>query len=428
MAYFFNIVYGIAILFCLPWLIIRSIRTGRYQAGWKEKFFGYVPKVESANSVVWLHAVSVGEVQLLWTLVAGIEKRYPSCSLCISTTTQAGMEIAERAFSKHTVFYLPLDFTWSVRQAMKRIQPKLLVLVELEVWPNLIRAAKRAGCAVVIVNGRLSKRSFEGYRRFRWLIRPYFAMLDFVATQDADYATRFEAMGVAKSRVLSVGNLKFDGACPDRAHSEVVVRKTQLCLATDDVVWVVGSTQAPEEQYALDVFRKIKPTFPKLKLIVVPRQPDRFDEVGRLLATSGFKVDRRSQREQSSSIGWEILLGDTVGELRWWWGLADIAFVGGSFGDRGGQNMIEPAAFGVSTAVGPNTKNFADIIRILRESQAITQLDSPEDLYTWAVENLTSEEHRRSIGTRASHIAAEHRGALEKTLDALSHWCTKPAK
>ena len=428
MGFILNCVYGLAILAALPWIVLRSVRTGRYRAGWKEKFLGLVSRTTDSKPVVWLHAVSVGEVQLLRTIVTGIESRYPDCQLCISTTTRAGMELAEKAFSKRAVFYLPLDFTWAVRNAMQRIQPHLLVLVELEVWPNLMKAAKRSNCAVVIVNGRLSKRSFEGYARFGWLTRSFFSKLDLIAVQDATYAERFKALGAPAERVVETGNLKFDGATSDRNHPEVLLRKTQLGLTSQHLVWVVGSTQAPEEAYAIDAFRRLHTKFPQCKMIVVPRQPDRFDEVARFLENSGFPFARRSQAVDVSQQPWDILLADSVGELRWWWGMADIGFVGGSFGDRGGQNMIEPAALGVSTAVGPNTKNFADSVRILLEAKGLTQLERPEELYEWALANLDSEEHRQSIGLHASETASAHRGALERTLNAIEPWMRNPSQ
>jgi 3-deoxy-D-manno-octulosonic-acid transferase len=330
------------------------------------------------------------------------------------------MEIAEKAFPKHTVFYFPLDFTWAVRNAMQRLQPTLLVLVELEVWPNLVVAAKRVNCAIAIVNGRLSKRSFDRYFRLRWLLSQTFAMLDIVAVQDQVYAERFRAMGVHEDRVVLAGNMKFDGAISDRAHPEVLARRHQLSLTQDDCLWVVGSTQAPEEQYAIDAFCKLRLDYPRCKLILVPRQPDRFDEVARLIASSGLKMVRRSRMGDEVIRDWDVLLGDTIGELRWWWGLADLAFVGGSFGDRGGQNMIEPAAFGVSTAVGPNTKNFTDTVRILLEAEGLKQLSGPAELYDWARQNIASPDYRHKIGKQAREATAAHRGALEMTLDALA--------
>ncbi len=418
--YLLNFVYAIGLVIASPWLLYRSIRTHRYRAGLGEKLLGRVPK--SDLPTIWLHAVSVGEVQLLRTVVAGLQKEYPDAKFCISTTTESGMALADSLFPALTRFYLPLDFTWAVRSAMVRLKPRLLILVELEVWPNLIAQAKRYGCSVGIVNGRLSEGSFRGYRRFKLLFRSTFASLDFVAAQDLTYAERFVAMGTPEKNVADVGNIKFDGAVLDRNHPEIESRRKQLGLSPDHLVWVVGSTQSPEEKYAIDAFANLKNRFPTLRLIVVPRHPDRFEEVAKWLDESGLEYRRRSLAREIAEDHWEVLLGDTVGELRWWWGLADIAFVGGSFGERGGQNMIEPAAFGVSTAVGPNTKNFRDTMRLLRDKNAVTELESPQAMLVWAEKNLESQELRQTIGSRSNQVVTEQRGAIERTLQVVSRY------
>jgi 3-deoxy-D-manno-octulosonic-acid transferase len=364
----------------------------------------------------------VGEVQQLRTLVNAFVIRYPQARIVLSTTTSSGMTLMRSLFPGYDKFYLPLDFTWSVQRAIHRLGPRLIVLIELEVWPNLIAAAKKAGAGVVIVNARLSERSWQGYRRLGWFLRPVFGQLDWVAAQDRCYAERFLTMGVGAEKVSVVGNLKFDGAEFDRQHPEIEIRRRQLQLAEGDFVWVVGSTQAPEERYAIEAFLRLRERIRGLRMILVPRHPERFEEVARWLEEAGLPYHRRSQGLQPAVPNWQVLLGDTIGELRWWWGLADLAFVGGSFGDRGGQNMIEPAAFGVATAVGPNTKNFADTMRLLREAKAITELDQPEKLAGWVLEYWEQEELRREVGSRARATIAEHRGALGRTLEGLAPW------
>jgi 3-deoxy-D-manno-octulosonic-acid transferase len=415
-----NILYASALVLGLPWLVWRSIRTKRYRQGLGEKLFGCSTRpAQSGGPSIWLHAVSVGEVQLLRTLVAGLRNRYPNAVLSISTTTDSGRRLADELFPNNHRFYFPFDFSWAVARTFRRVSPDLLILTELEIWPNLISEAARRRCPVVVVNGRLSESSFRGYRRLRCLIRKSFESLGFVAAQDSAYASRFIEMGTPADRVANVGNLKFDGALSDRNHPEVAQRRAQLGLSSQDQVWVVGSTQSPEEQYAIEAFLQLQNEFPELRLIVVPRHPDRFDEVAGWLKDAGIDYRRRSETKNESISDWRVLLGDTVGELRWWWGLADIAFVGGSFGDRGGQNMIEPTALGVSTAVGPNTKNFLDAMRMLREVNGITELQQPSDFAAWARGNLKDAAHREGIGLRASELVISQRGALEKTLDII---------
>jgi 3-deoxy-D-manno-octulosonic-acid transferase len=433
MGYLLDTLYALGLLLASPWLVYRALRTHRYREGWGEKLFGNVPRLarlreptpqpqRSLGPVVWFHAVSVGEVQQLRTLVNAFVIRYPQARIVLSTTTSSGMTLMRSLFPGYDKFYLPLDFTWSVQRAIHRLGPRLIVLIELEVWPNLIAAAKKAGAGVVIVNARLSERSWQGYRRLGWFLRPVFGQLDWVAAQDRCYAERFLTMGVGAEKVSVVGNLKFDGAEFDRQHPEIEIRRRQLQLAEGDFVWVVGSTQAPEERYAIEAFLRLRERIRGLRMILVPRHPERFEEVARWLEEAGLPYHRRSQGLQPAVPNWQVLLGDTIGELRWWWGLADLAFVGGSFGDRGGQNMIEPAAFGVATAVGPNTKNFADTMRLLREAKAITELDQPEKLAGWVLEYWEQEELRREVGSRARATIAEHRGALGRTLEGLAPW------
>ncbi len=425
-SYALNFVYLFVLALASPWIAFRSIRTGRYRSGWWQKILGFVPRNRSEReTTIWLHAVSVGEIQQLRPLVAGLKRRYPCLRLFISTTTDSGMALAATAFPDAVRFFFPIDFTWSVKNALRRVRPDLVVFIELEVWPNMILAAKQLAIPIAIVNGRLSESSYQGYQRIRFLLKPIFSKFDWVGTQDETYRQRFLSMGVSTNRLINTGNLKFDGAESDRQHRDVEQRREQLGLRYDDLIWVCGSTQSPEERFVIESFQKLKIAFPRLRLILVPRHPERFDEVANWLDESGLEYRRRSKDRDIANVDWAVLLGDTVGELRWWWGLADIAFVGGSFGDRGGQNMIEPAAYGVSTAVGPNTKNFEDTMRLLKAAEAIAELKVPEDLVEWARRNLENHEHRKAIGGRASQTVALHRGALDTTLDCLAPFLLK---
>jgi 3-deoxy-D-manno-octulosonic-acid transferase len=440
----FNSLYLCALLILSPWILYRSWKTKRYRNGWSEKWLGQVPEVKeslpeggSKPLVFWLHAVSVGEVQVLRTLIDAILIEWPNAQIAISTTTQTGMELAKKNYAKHHLFYMPLDFTWAVRQAISRIKPNWLLLAELEIWPNLVSQAVLSGCRVAIINGRLSENSFKGYRRLRWLLKPSFAKLTFVGAQDETYAQRFISMGVASQRTHVTGSLKFDGANTDRRHTEITTRRRELGLEDDDLVWVAGSTQYPEEELIIKTFQSIRTLnrFSKLRLILVPRHPERGNEIRQQVDSSGFRCIQRSQTrqnqnavhsdvsgqtpDQQSAKDWDILLADTIGELRWWWGLATIAFVGGSFGTRGGQNMIEPVAYGAPTAVGPNTVNFKDVTRIFMDANAIKTLQTPSDLEPWIFEMLDTPTLRDEIGRRGILVASQHRGATSRTIDLI---------
>ena len=250
------------------------------------------------------------------------------------------------------------------------------------------------------------------------------------------YPTRSSAtplgrsLGCDPTRVVETGNTKFDGATGDREDPEVLRRREELNLRPDDVVWLCGSTQSPEEQLCLDAYRRLGPQYPHLKLILVPRHAERFDEVANEVAGTKLPWLRRSEmsvkaKGDGSSAAWKtedwkIFLADSVGELRWWWGLADIGFVGGSFGSRGGQNMIEPCAYGVATSFGPNTRNFADVVQLLLEGGAAVQLVEPPSLETWVRQMVEHPSERQEIAAKARQVTSEHRGAIDRTWKALS--------
>lgn len=429
MSYLLNCLYLATLVAATPWMVWRSIRTGRYREGWLQKLFGFVPRREGDEACIWLHGVSVGEIQLLRPLVAEIKERWPQATIAISYTTQTAKQLSDRLFPDTLRFYCPMDFTWSVRRVMRRLRPKLLVLAELELWPNLVQCAKSAGASVTVVNGRLSERSFRGYGHIGWLFRRTLSQIDWVGAQDASYASRFIKLGAVPDRVSVTGSMKFDGAEFDREHPEVQSRRLLLGLSEREHVWVVGSTQSPEESYAIEAYHQALTQFPNLKLILVPRHPERFDEVQEQLAATQLRWIRRSRIGNFvEPQNWQVLLADTVGELRWWWGLADLGFVGGSFGNRGGQNMLEPAAFGVCTSFGPNTKNFRDIVRLLDDAQSVTILENPEQLGPWVIEMLSHPKTAITLGNRARQVVRTHRGATERTVDGLACFLAPVAK
>ncbi len=366
-----DLLYLLLLTAAAPWLAWRAARTGRYREGFRAKFFGQVPLRTSHARCVWLHAVSVGEVNLLAPLLTEWTRRHADWECVISTTTQTGYALARNKYPDHTVFYCPLDFSWAVRRAMRRVRPDLLVLAELELWPNLIGAARACGARVAVVNGRLSDRSFRGYRRIRWLLRPVLAQLDLVAAQNQQYAARFVELGVPAQRVVATGSVKFDGCQSDRQNPATRALARLAGVTGEDIVFLAGSTQQPEETLALETFRELSAQFPRLRLILVPRHAERFDAVAELLSHSPVSWQRRTQLDDAGRDPQaRVLLVDRIGELGAWWGVAQIAFVGGSLGTRGGQNMIEPAAYGAAVSFGPRTHNFRDVVAALLTADA----------------------------------------------------------
>lgn len=435
-AWTLNAVYLAVLVLASPWLIWSALKHGKYREGFAEKLLGRVPVRHGDGRCIWLHAVSVGEVNLLATTLEALSRERPEWTFVISTTTKAGYELARKKYAAHTVFYCPLDFSWATREAMRRVRPDLVVLAELELWPNLIRAAKEREARVAIINGRLSDKSFRGYRRLRPLVARVLAQLDLVAAQNEETADRFRRLGASAKCVYATGSLKFDGALTDRNNLRTQELRSLAGLAADDVVWLVGSTQEPEEEIAIRIYQSLVGEFPRMKLVVVPRHPQRFDEVAGLLQRSKLDWIRRTELVECSSatrsvarlsdpktaIGNpkpKIILVDTVGELGAWWGTATVGFVGGSFGSRGGQNMLEPAALGVATCFGPNTWNFRDIVgRLLAVEGAVVVRDEHE-LTAFVRRVLAEPVWGAELGERARRLVLREQGATARTAGLL---------
>ncbi|TWT97061.1 3-deoxy-D-manno-octulosonic acid transferase [Botrimarina colliarenosi] len=430
----FNTAYLLAIALASPLIAWSAWRKGKYREGYDAKLLGRVPKRDGDRRCVWLHAVSVGEVNLLGVLIAELRHRHPDWDLCVSTTTKTGYDLAQKKYGPdHTVFYCPLDFSWAVAEAVRRVRPDLLLLAELELWPNLIDAAKRHGARVGIVNGRLSENSFRGYSRIRSLVHRTLRQIDLVAVQDIATRERFVALGASRRSTDVPGSLKYDGAETRRGNPRTTELRELAGFDAADTVWLAGSTQAPEEAICLRVFKEVAETNPHLRLVLVPRHPERFAEVSRLLDQSGLDWQRRTQLTPTPPVtsspgpSPSVLLVDSVGELGAWWGTAQIGFVGGSFGDRGGQNMIEPAAYGVATCFGPNTRNFRDIVTALLRADGARVVADEAALEAFVSACLAMPVEAQTLGDRARRFVATQLGATRRTADAIDKLMGVPA-
>ncbi len=444
-AWFFNLIYCVLLTVFSPLLLYRALKQGKYRSGFKQKFFGRIPRRAAVlkrrdNSekgvVLWFHAVSVGEVNLLRPLLKRIRETQPDWCCVVSTTSQTGMEVAKKLYGEqHTVFYCPLDFSWAVDKAMQRLRPDMLILAEQELWPNLIDTAKRYGAKVAIINGRFGEAGYKRYLWGRFLIQPMLRQIDAVAAQTETYAGWFRQLGASSTAIHVIGSMKFDGANADR-NNTATVRLRNLAGITDaDVVFLAGSTQSPEESFAVEVYEHLKEEFPKLRLILVPRHPERFEDVAKMLDEKAVLWERRStlidvptapnsdqplDGECSRvAVRPRILLVDTVGELGAWWGTASIAFVGGSMGTRGGQNMIEPAAYGAAVSFGPKTKNFADIVALLLRRDAAVVVHDQREMEIFVRRSLHDHDFAAKLGENARQLVQEQLGATERTLELI---------
>lgn len=427
MPYLLNALYLTALVLLSPWLIYKALTTGKYRRGMWRKLTGRVDFAPAAGErVVWFHGVSVGEIHLLRQVVASFRKRHPELTCVISTTTDTGYEEARKHFADLPVVYWPLDFTWAVKRALHTVNPELVVLAEGEVWPNFLLAAKKQGIPVAIINGRMSPRSTRHYAWLGKLGRWLFGKIDLLAVQTEEYASNYRALGAAPDRVQVTGNVKYDGVAADRNNPKTRDLARLFQVQPGETVWVAGSTQAPEEEITLAIYERVRDKYPNLRLFLVPRQKDRFEEVAQLLERSGLTWLRRSSLRPDASRPTPhasrppIVLVDTIGELAALWGLADLAFVGGSMdGRRGGQNMIEPAAYGAAVVFGPHVWNFKDTSTRLVKAGAALQVDNAAMLELVVRQLLGDAELRASLGAKAQAFVQAQQGATERTLDLL---------
>jgi 3-deoxy-D-manno-octulosonic-acid transferase len=424
MPFALNLIYSAALVIFSPLLFYRWLRSGKYRDGWAEKLFGKAPLRIGDEPCLWFHAVSVGEVLLLRPLVREMARRRPNWEVVISTSTSTGLAVARRVYPDLVTFYAPLDFSWSTRRAIARIRPTVLALVELELWPNLIRAAKRSGAKVAIINARLSTRSYRGYRSLRRPLQPTLGRIDVVAAQNSEYARRFVDLGVPSHRISVTGSVKFDGLENDRNNVKTRELRRLLGLASTDLVFVAGSTMEGEEAAVLAAYNTARRQHRGLRMILVPRHAERFDEVALWLKQNKETVVKRSQLKSPAprSAGGPppIILIDTIGELGAIWGLADVAFVGGSLrAGRGGQNMMEPAAYGASVMFGPHVANFRETVEQLLKHNGARQVADADDLTRGLLADLDDPEAAAARGAAGrDYVLAQH-GATGRTLAEL---------
>ncbi|MCA9016608.1 MAG: 3-deoxy-D-manno-octulosonic acid transferase, partial [Planctomycetaceae bacterium] len=375
------------------------------------------------------HAVSVGEVLQLPPLLEELASQNPGVEFVITTTTHTGYAVAREKFPQHCICYFPLDFSWAVSRALQRIQPTAVFLVEMEFWPNFVLAADRLKIPVSIINGRLSENSFRGYRKIRALIGPLLNRLHLIAVQTDAYAKRFAQLKGDSAGIHVTGSIKFDGVQIERDDPLTEELRNAFQLKSSETILVVGSTQSPEERIALDVYLQARKRFPDLRLILVPRHQERFEEVAGLVRRYGLPLIRRSHHSRedvgsvlpfSTSAKPAICLLDTLGELKACWGLAAFAFVGGSLTKRGGQNMIEPAGYGAAVMFGPNTWNFKDVVDALIQHRAATVVRDQDELLDTLTGWLEDPESAKRQGERARKFVLDQRGATNRTVELIS--------
>ncbi len=412
--------YLVVALLALPWVAWRKVAGGRpVAAPWIRFTGGIAPLPHATGTRIWMHGVSVGEVQLLSGLAEEMRRQVAdsgrAIDCVISSSTTTGLDVAASRFGADRTFPCPLDFSWAIHRVLDRVRPEMLVLGELELWPNLLAAVHARGIPIVVVNARMSERSARGYRWIRPLARRMLGRTSLVIARSHTDADRFTALGAPT--VVTAGSMKFDGVRGDRHDPDVLRLRRVAGIPDDAIVFLAGSTQAPEEQLAIDAFRDLSAAYPRLWLVVVPRHVERTAEITAIFQSTGMPWRQRSRLgTEAADPATRILLVDTTGELGWWWGTATIAFVGGSLdGRRGGQNMIEPAAYGAAVAFGPHTRNFRDEVRLLLEAGAAEVVHSGDELTAFVRRCLEDQNFAAERGRRAATLVASQRGSRAAT-------------
>jgi 3-deoxy-D-manno-octulosonic-acid transferase len=428
--FFYNVALLVALVAGAPWWLWRMATTQKYREGLRDRL-GHVPERLVAGSgrggrpLIWVHAVSVGEVLAVTRLVKSLDAALPEYFVAISTTTRTGQELARERFGANRVFYCPLDLPWAVRAYLNALKPRLLVLAETEFWPNLLTGCFRRRIPVAVVNARISDRSWPRYKMLRRLWKPLLGRLGPVLAQSEVDAGRLVAIGCAAERVSVAGNLKFDVRAAEEADA---TRQLKARLAGLRLV-VAGSTLEGEEAALLEAWPQLLADDPNLAMVLALRHPERFAAVAALLEKSGNRWTRRSEWSAKAAEPFEpgeIVLLDTIGELASVYSLASVAFVGGSVVPAGGHNPLEPAQFGVPIVMGPHTANFRAIVDDLVAHNAL-RIAAKEELAEALKALLGNRPAAEAMGARAKEVFERQAGATERCVAALRKLLTDKA-
>lgn len=423
-------VYSAGFTCLLPYVFfrmwLRSFKLPGYRRRWLERL-GQVP-LPPLEDVLWIHAVSVGEAVSAIPLIHRIRAQYPTSPILMTTTTPTGSDRVQAAFKDmlgKQIYhcYLPYDLPWTLRSFFKRIKPRLLVLMETELWPNLLQACHDRKLPVMIANGRLSPTSARRYTKLGGFMQRMVRPIQGVAAQSGIDARRFQDLGISPKKIWEMGNIKFDLQLP--SYLQEAGTELRQELGKERLVWIAASTHEGEEQIVLDTYKQLKSAFPSLLLLLVPRHPDRFNKVANLCIDKGFQLVRRSQKQHAIATT-DVFLGDTMGELLLFYAASDVAFVGGSFAMVGGHNLLEPAALGLPVVTGPQLFNFVAISDMLVEAKGATIVQTPDELRKTLQALFEDLELRNTQGLQARKVVEQNRGALDRLVKLIDQFWKIP--
>lgn len=409
-------IYSQLIRLALPFILFRLWWRGRKaparRKDWSHRL-GYVPRLQ--GTVIWVHAVSVGETIAAGPMVNRLLRSNPDATILMTATTDTGLAQAKKMFGERVAYaYAPYDTPGAIRRFLRRVNPRILVILETEIWPNMIDQCHRFGVPVFLINARLSERSAQGYERVRGLAAPIMKKITWIAAQAEKDAQRFRRIGVAPESVEVTGSVKFDVDISEATRAAALRCRQSLGKRP---IWVAGSTHSGEDVQLLEAHRIVLEQHPEALLIIVPRHPERFDSVAQLVADNGFKLARRSLDQ--SAEGAQVYLGDTMGELMMLYGAGDIAFVGGSLVERGGHNPLEPAAWSIPVLTGPHVFNFETIFERLQANGGVQVVQEATELGRAIAGLVAAPDECRAVGQRALEVVNSNRGALDKVVEGI---------
>ncbi len=416
-------IYNFAFYLLLPIIVLRLLWRAlvlpapAYAKRWGERLgFVEVARAERTETRwIWVHAASVGESVAISPLVTRLRRQRPEWGIVVTTMTPTGSERIEELFGNDVCHvYAPYDYAGAVKRFLKTFRPALVVLVETELWPNLVHYSKKSGARIMVANARLSEKSYRGYQKFSALGKPMLQKIDCIAAQAQKDADRFQRLGVSGQALHITGSMKFDVSLPDNLVTQTAVMKQRI--EGDRPVWIAASTRDGEEEKVLAAFKLVKREIPDALLILVPRHPERFVPVERLCHKQSLRVVRRSS-EEAVDVLTDIFLGDSMGEMLVYYGLAQLAFVGGSLVNTGCQNVLEPAALGLPVLVGPSQFNFQTICEQLTDEGALRTVADENELARELVRLLRDDTGRRAMGEHGKRSVAANKGALDRIYD-----------
>lgn len=416
----YSLLLSLGLLLLSPYFLFQALAHRKYITGLRERL-GSLPKLDQ-QPVVWLHCVSVGETQAARPLVERIRQEWPHHALVVSTVTLTGQKLARDLFRGHAarVIYFPFDWRWSVRRALKAINPSVVVIMETELWPNFFRECKAREIPVALVNGRISRTSFGRYLKIRFFLRRVLECLSVAVMQSEQDAERIRALGMREGQIFSVGNLKFEAAATEKNTGI----EERFGLDKSVPLVLAASTHAPEEKIVIESFKRLRKRHATVRLMIAPRRPERFNEVAELIEASGLSWTRRTNEPAPEDKSVAVILLDTIGELTSVYQQASVVFVGGSIVDRGGHNVLEPAAHGVAVITGAHTHNFHAIVALLKDAIVQLQPLEGEEMVIALSEAmrrlLDNAELRIELGSRAKQLVAANQGATEKTMKLIA--------